>query len=101
MNRKLLIGLLVVAVLGLVGVHIYKIVMYPTWLEGVSLQDSEQMVREKMGAPDRVNKGPHMWCANPGTAREFMYGASFPPEWHVVGFDAQGRVICKAHLQSP
>jgi hypothetical protein len=103
MNRqaKILIGLPLVVILGFGVAHMYKIIMYSTWFEGVSLQDSEQSVQRKMGTPDQVNTGPHMWCKELGTVREFMYGASFPPEWRVVGFDGQGRVICKVHLQSP
>lgn len=103
MNKqvKILLGLPLVAVLALGGIHIYKMVMYPTWFSRVSLHDSEEAVREKMGAPVKVNSGPHMWCKEPGTVRELLYGASFPPEWRVVGFDAQGLVTCMTHLSSP
>jgi hypothetical protein len=103
MNKQalLFVGLPMVAVLALGGIHIYQMLMYPTWFSHISLRDSEEAVRGKMGSPTEVVKSPPFWCKDSGIVSEFMYGASIPPEWWVVGFDSQGRVICTTYLISP
>jgi hypothetical protein len=59
-------------------------------------------VIRKMGPPDMIRQRPEwLYCTEARCASEFMYGHSLPPEWWVVGFDAQGRVIWKEALQSP
>ena len=84
------------------GVRLYKLTGYRKWLATVSAGDDTATVRKKMGSPDWVRRRPeYLWCRAPGCESEFMYGHSMPPEWWVVGFDSNGRVIWTGELQSP
>src|SRR6185436_2338725 len=70
--------------------------------EAIAIGDTEDAVVQRMGVPDRRQERPHwLWCNASECEREFMYGQEVPPEWWVVGFNAESRVVWKAHLQSP
>src|SRR5262245_8591022 len=103
---KITIALVVLAaaMVGYGGTRVYKLSNYPEWLNSVQIGDTTDQVIRKMGNPDVVQSRPHyLWCniAVADCDSEFMYGHSIPPEWWVVGFNRDGRVVLKTELQSP
>lgn len=80
----------------------YKISNYRKWLVTVRIGDTEASVIQKMGEPDKLQKRPEpLWCQESNCDHEFLYGHSIPPEWWVVGFSSEGRVVSKTELNSP
>ena len=104
MKRTLLVGfcVFVISVGPYAGCRWYKLSHYGEWYSTVLVGDDLAVVLGKMGSPDVVQRRPDwLWCTSPKCVKDFMYGRSMPPEWWVIGFDIQGRVIEKEYLVSP
>ncbi|AID57975.1 hypothetical protein Geob_3856 [Geotalea daltonii FRC-32] len=98
----IMLGLLLVSGGSYGATRWYKISHYPKWLEAVRIGDTEASVIKKMGKPDGIQKRPEpLWCREANCDHEYLYGHSIPPEWWVVGFSSDGRVISKSELNSP
>lgn len=98
---NLLVMLLVLA--GSYGVwRWYRVSHYPQWVASVQFGDSEASVIRLMGLPDR-RKVPadQLRVRNPDCDHAYLYGRSHPPEWWVVGFNAEGVVVSKSKLATP
>jgi len=84
------------------GARYYKLSHYPNWFASVTIGDTRERVVQKMGSPDNIRNKPNwLWSTAQDAESEFMYGHSLPPEWWVIGFDNQGKVVSKAEIMSP
>lgn len=91
-----------IALLFFCGIRFYKLSHYSEWFASVAVGDKKELVVQKMGRPDDSRCKPDwLWSTAQDAESEFMYGHSLPPEWWVIGFDSQGKVVCKAEFMSP
>lgn len=68
----------------------------------ISMGDTEDQVLAIVGQPVKTNAPPdHTWCSASDLSHEYMYGTSVVASWDVIGFNKDGRVVCKVALQSP
>ena len=80
----------------------YRIAHYSERVSRISLGDSKAKVLHIVGRPVVLNKAPdHLWCSDPGTSYEYMYGTPIFASWNVIGFNKDDKVICKKELESP
>lgn len=101
-HRFLLAALLLVA--GGVGIAawFHELRRESIAVDTIVIGDDDAKVLAVVGRPTQINSPPdHMWCNRPGVAHEYMYGTALFASWDVLGFDKDGRVVCKRNLQSP
>ncbi len=80
----------------------YHVSHYSEWVSNISIGDSKAEVLAVVGRPVITNTAPdYLWCSEPGISYEYMYGTAVVASWDVIGFNKDGKVICKLKLQSP
>jgi len=96
---EILMALLLVSYTSWWGYHVTH---YSEWVSQISIGDSKTKVLAIVGRPVDINTPPnHLWCSEPETSYEFMYGTAVVASWDVIGFNKEGKVICKKELESP
>jgi hypothetical protein len=81
---------------------VYHVTNYSEWISQISIGDSETKVLAVVGRPVDINTSPnHLWCSEPEISYEYWYGTAVVASWAVIGFNKQGKVICKLELESP
>jgi hypothetical protein len=99
---KLIALVLGVAAIGYLGWWWYHVSHYSEWISRISVGDTEDRVLAIVGRPVMTNSPPDaMWCSAADLSHEYMYGTAVFASWDVVGFNKQGKVVCKQELQSP
>ena len=104
MKRKvqlivLVAGIVLVSYISWWGYHVTH---YSEWVSHISIGDSKEKVLAVVGHPVMTNSTPdYLWCRETETAYEYMYGTSVVASWSVIGFNKDGKVVCKQELQSP
>lgn len=97
----LAIAVIVIAV-SYVSWWAYHVSHYSEWVSLISIGDAEARVLAVVGHPVYIQSAAdHLWCNVPGISHEYMYGTSIVASWDVIGFDNNGKVVCKQELQSP
>jgi hypothetical protein len=80
----------------------YRVSHYSEWVSRISIGETEERVLAVVGRPVMANTSPGpMWCDGPDIAHEYMYGAAVFASWDVIGFNKDGKVVCKQELRSP
>ena len=80
----------------------YHVSHYSEWVSNIKIGDSKAKVLANVGRPVIINTAPdHLWCSDPEISYEYMYGTAVVASWEVIGFNKDGKVVCKQELQSP